>query len=78
MARRKNIPGIWFVPATLLLALFVVRGTGCRKKTEPVRPPEITPASKDGWITPLLTAPPPMPTPALWRADVTRVPTEPW
>jgi hypothetical protein len=67
------------VPAALLLALFVVRGTGCRKKTaEPARPPEVTPASKSGWITPLLTAPPPQPTATLWRTDITRIPTEPW
>ena len=69
---------VWFLPAAFLLALFVLRGAGCKKKpAEPARPPEITPASKDGWITPLLTAPPPMPTPTLWRTDITRIPTLP-
>ena len=66
----------WFLPATLLLALFVLRGAACRKKPSPGEP-VVTPAAKEGWITPLLTAPPPQPTPPLWRADITRVPTEP-
>ena len=71
--------GVWLLPGLLLLALFVVRGTGCKKKAaDPPRPPEITPASKSGWITPLLTAPPPQATPTLWRTDITRIPTEPW
>jgi hypothetical protein len=65
----------WFLPATLLLALFVLRGAACRK-AQPPAAPVVTPASKDGWITPLLTAPPPMATPTLWRTDITRVPTE--
>ena len=66
----------WFLPATLLLALFVLRGAACRK-AQPSAEPVVTPAAKGGWITPLLTAPPPQPTMTLWRTDITRVPTEP-
>ncbi len=66
----------WFLPAALLLALFVLRGAAC-KKAPPPGGPVVTPVSKDGWITPLLTAPPPQPTPPLWRSDITRIPTLP-
>ncbi len=66
----------WFLPAALLLTLFVLRGAACKKAPGPGGP-VVTPASKDGWITPLLTAPPPQPTPPLWRTDITRIPTLP-
>jgi hypothetical protein len=68
----------WFVPVAVLLALFVLRGAACKKKPAPGQPAVVvTPASKNPWITPLLTAPPPMPTPTLWRTDITRIPTLP-
>jgi hypothetical protein len=74
MTERSTRSG-WFVPVAVLLALVLLRGAACRKKPAPGQPPAVTPASKDGWITPLLTAPPPMPTfPPLKNA--TPVPTE--
>ena len=72
----RSLRAGWLVPVAVLLALFVLRGAGCKKKPAPGQP-EVTPASKNGWITPLLTAPPPRPTPTLWRTDITRVPTLP-
>ncbi|MET0619241.1 MAG: hypothetical protein ABW056_03125 [Thermoanaerobaculia bacterium] len=76
VARSRSTRAAWLVPVTVLLAVFVLRGTACKKKpgsTQPV----VTPASKNGWITPLLTAPPPQLTPTLWRTDITRIPTLP-
>jgi hypothetical protein len=63
----------------LAVSLLAARSAGCRAKpgasSKPV--PAVTPAVKHGtWITPLLTAPPPRPTPTLWPG-VTRVPTIP-
>jgi len=66
----------WLLPVAALLAVFVLRGTACKRKPGSAQP-VVTPASKKGWITPLMTAPPPPPTPALWRKDITRIPTLP-
>ena len=63
----------------LALSLLAARSAGCRAKSGPnSRPPAaVTPATRHGgWITPLLTAPPPRPTPTLWKG-VTRVPDLP-
>ena len=63
----------------LAVSLLAARSAGCRAKSDlgPARVPVVTPATKQGtWITPLLTAPPPQPTPTLWKG-VTRVPTIP-
>jgi hypothetical protein len=66
----------WCLPVLALLALFVLRGVACKKKPGP-EAAVVTPAARGGWLTPLLTAPPPQLTPTLWRNDITRVPTEP-
>ena len=76
MTRRSTRAG-WFVPVAVLLFLFVLRGAACKKKPAPAPRLEVTPASKGGWITPLMTAAPPPPTPTLWRTDITRIPTLP-
>jgi hypothetical protein len=64
----------------LAVCLLAARSAGCRSKSggsASRQPPVVTPATKQGtWITPLLTAPPPQPTPTLWKG-VTRVPTLP-
>ena len=63
----------------LALSLLAARSAGCRAKAGSASSatPAVTPAIKRGhWITPLLTAPPPRPTPTLWKG-VTRVPELP-
>jgi len=65
----------------LALSLLAARSAGCRAKagsgSASSATPAVTPAIRRGhWITPLLTAPPPRPTPTLWKG-VTRVPELP-
>ncbi len=73
----KTTRAVRFLPVMLLLAVFAIRGVGCRKKEAPGAGPVVTPHSKRPWITPLQTIPPAPPTPTLWRTDITRVPTLP-
>jgi hypothetical protein len=60
-------------PLALVLAALALRSAGCKKAAPPV--PGAAPPER--WSTPLLTAPPPRPTPTLWRTDITRIPTLP-
>jgi hypothetical protein len=68
---RRSVRALW--PLALLLSLLALRAAGCRKAE---KPPEKTPAAHPHWITPLMTPPPPRPTPTMWPG-VTRVPALP-
>ncbi len=59
----------------LLLGMLAGRAAGCRKKENPVHHPPAAP-SPARWITPLMTPPPPRPTPTMWKG-VTRAPQLP-
>ena len=76
MLRKLTRAGWPVAPLVVLLAIFACRGAGCRHKSAPAVP-EVTPASKHGWITPLLTAPPPQPSLQDQRSNITPVPTLP-
>lgn len=66
-------------PSLLLFAVLLamaLKAGGCRKKPSPAgTPAHVRPTH--GFVTPLLTPPPPLPTPTLWRKDITRIPTLP-
>jgi hypothetical protein len=72
---RRLARALWAL--ALLLSLLTLPAAGCRKKASEgsvVAP--VTPAAPH-WPTPLMTPPPPVPTPTLWRTDITRIPTLP-
>jgi hypothetical protein len=74
---RRTVRAAWPLFLLLLLAALGAHAGGCRKASSAARPPEVTPAAAHPWITPLMTPPPPLPTPTLWRKDITRVPALP-
>jgi hypothetical protein len=73
---RRPLRGLWLL--ALVLAALSLRSGGCRKK--PPAPPASTAPSAavnpQSWPTPLLTPPPPQPSPTLWKG-VTAVPALP-
>lgn len=72
---RRPLRGVW--PLALVLAALSLRAGGCRKKTAPVAPTAPSAAvNPKSWPTPLLTPPPPQPSPTLWKG-VTPVPALP-
>ncbi len=71
---RRSLRGIW--PLALVLAALSLRAGGCRKKTAPVPSPPSAAVKPESWPTPLLTPPPPQPSPTLYRG-VTAVPALP-
>jgi hypothetical protein len=71
---RRPLPGL--LTLALLLGLLGFRSTGCQKKPAAGGKPASSPSTQRKWITPLLTQPPPAPTPTLWKG-VTRVPQLP-
>jgi len=72
---KRAVRVAWFLLP--ILAALAIHAAGCRKTPAANPRPQITPASAHPWITPLLTPPPPLPTPTLWRKDITRVPALP-
>ncbi|MGE5414519.1 MAG: hypothetical protein ACM3NW_10110 [Syntrophomonadaceae bacterium] len=64
-----------FLALALLFGMMAGRAAGCRKKEKSVHRPAAAP-SPAHWITPLMTAPPPRPTPTMWKG-VTRAPQLP-
>lgn len=72
---RRFSRGVW--PLALVLAALSLRAGGCRKKTAVATPTAPSAAVRpQSWPTPLLTPPPPQPTPTLWKG-VTAVPALP-
>ena len=70
---RRSLPGL--LTLAILVVFLGLRSTGCQKKPQAGKP-AASPSSQRKWITPLLTQPPPAPTPTLWKG-VTRVPQLP-
>ncbi len=64
-------------PLAVLLALLAGRATACKGRkgaATPAHGPAVTAPAH--WVTPLMTPPPPRPTPTMWKG-VTRAPQLP-